>query len=291
MDIKPLRYFIAVAETGHVGRAAQRLNITQPPLSRQIALLEEELGTALFSRHPKGVSLTAAGEQFYRDSKTILQSVSKAAERARATGAGKSGSLSVGFMMHAAYNIVPELARQFMSRYPAVSFHIQEVIPFELINGVTSAQFDAAIMLKPATSRGLEMLSLRTEALCLAVHKHHRLAVAKKVCAEDLVDEKFIVTPHNVAPELRNTIEQYCAGANFVPRVVLETQLQQTIVSLVASEVGIALVPEPLKQVCPPDVVLLPLKKAPVMEYVLVWQQANSNPALARFIECASESP
>ena len=84
-------------------------------------------------------------------------------------------------------------------------------------------------------------------------------------------------------------IEQYCAEANFVPRVVLETQLQQTIVSLVASEVGIALVPEPLKQVCPPDVVLLPLNRAPVVEYVLVWQQDNSNPALARFIECASE--
>lgn len=289
IDIKQLKYFIAVAEQKHVGRAAKVLNLTQPPLSRQISLLENELGALLFVRHPKGVSLTPAGEQFYNDTKRILASISDARRNVQDIVQGKAGKLSIGFMMHAAYNIVPRLTKKYIERYPDVSLHLQEVIPTELLKRVQAGEFDAAIMLKSQYNIGLNTLKLCEERLCLAVPSSHSLARANEVQGQMLADESFIATPWDVVPELREALRIYGNQFGFEPRVILETQLQQTIINMVAEDLGIALVPEPVKKFQIPSVTYRDLPGAPTVEYVIIWRQDSLNPALTNLIECIRE--
>ncbi len=284
---RQLHYFVVVADTQHVGKAADLLHITQPPLSRQIALLEKSLGVALFKRHPKGVSLSPAGRQFYEDAKRIIRSTEQAGVNAKLVSEGKLGSLNIGFMMHAAYNIVPGITRKFMQDFPKVSLRLQEVIPSQLVSSVQKGEFDGAIMLKPRVPAGIAALDICTEKLCLAVHIGHPLSKETRVTAAMLSSFPFIATPFNVAPALREAIEEYCRGADFVPDVILETQLQQTIVTLVAEDLGIALVPEPVQKLQHENVIFIPLVDAPVVEYAMIWRDDNENPALKAFVEIA----
>ncbi len=285
INIKQLKYFVAIAEAGNIGQAAKLLHLTQPPLSRQISLLENELSTPLFLRHPKGVTLTPAGERFYKDAKQILASMSDAYNNVQNIIQGKAGQLSIGFMMHAAYNIIPQLTKKYLAQYPDVALHLQEVIPTELIQLIKSAKFDAAVMLKTECDASLSSLKLKEEKLCLAVPTSHSLATTDIISGALLSQESFIATPMNVAPQLRNALESYASQFNFEPKVILETQLQQTIVNMVSEELGIALVPEPLKKVQIPNVTFRDLPDAPSVEYVIVWRKDSLNPALTRLIE------
>lgn len=285
IDIKQLKYFVTVAETGNIGKAAKQLHLTQPPLSRQISLLENQLSAQLFLRHPKGVTLTPAGERFYKDAKQILASMLDAYNNVQNIVKGKAGQLSIGFMMHAAYNIIPQLTKKYLTLYPDIALHLQEVIPTELTKLIKSAKFDAAIMLKIECDESLNSLKLKSEKLCLAVPTTHRLATTENISGALLSQESFIATPMNVAPQLRNALDNYASQFNFEPKVILETQLQQTIVNMVSEELGIALVPEPLKKVQIPNVTFRDLPDAPSVEYVIVWRKDSLNPALSRLIE------
>ncbi len=289
MHLKQFHYFIVVAETGHIGRAAEKLNMTQPPLSRQLALLEQAVGAELLTRHPKGVSLTPAGKQYFDDVKRILRSVENAAERARSVAAGNEGSVSIGFMMHAAYNIVPPLTRAFMHQHPKVSMSMREMIPGNLLHEVIEGNVDAAITLKQELADSLSMQFLCSEKLCLAVPVEHELANASLVSASMLRNTGLIATPFDVAPTLRKAIENYCESAGFRADIVLETQLQQTIISLVNEGLGAALVPEPVRRLRPEGVRFVPLDNPPSVEYVLIWRNDNPNPALGAFISVAQQ--
>lgn len=287
MHLKQLHYFIVAAETGHIGRAAEKLNMTQPPLSRQLALLEQAVGAELLTRHPKGVSLTPAGKQYFDDAKRILRSVENAAERARSVAAGNEGSVSIGFMMHAAYNIVPPLTRAFMQQHPKVAMNMREMIPGNLLNEVTEGNVDAAITLKPELAEPLGMQPLCSEKLCLAVPTEHPLAEKALVSATMLRGVGLIATPYSVAPTLRAAIERYFEQAGVRAEVILETQLQQTIISLVNEGLGAALVPEPVMKLRPEGVRFIPLENPPAVEYVLIWRKDNENPALQAFVNVA----
>ncbi len=283
--LKHLYNFIVVAETEHVGRAAERLHLTQPPLSRQLALLEDELGVPLFVRHPKGVSLTLAGQQFYDDAKRILNHVEQARNNARQVAAGKEGKLSIGFMMHAAYNIVPSMAKAFMSSNPKVSLRLQEVIPSELVTKIQQGQLDGAITLKTPLPNGANSLHLCSEKLCLAIPKGHELESCASITADMLASFELITVPMEVAPELRRAIDGYCNQAGFQPRVILETQLQQTIISLVAEDLGIALVPAPVQKLMHENVVFKPITNSPLVDYAFIWRDDNLNPVLPAFLK------
>jgi DNA-binding transcriptional LysR family regulator len=140
-----LRYFCELAETGNFGRAADRLHMSQPPLSRQIAALEQELGTALFLRSPKGVALTAAGHQFLSDATEILRLVGQARRNAAATGRGEAGRLTMGFTMCAAYSVVPDLTRRYQRAFPNVDLRVRELMPNDLESGLKDGVIDIAI--------------------------------------------------------------------------------------------------------------------------------------------------
>lgn len=284
IDIRQMRYFVVLAETLHFGRAAERLHLSQPPLSRQIAALEKELGVRLLERGSRHATLTHAGQRFLEDSRAVLASFDQACRNARLAQCGELGELSIGFMMHAGYTVLPGLARRYMASHPHVRIELREVVPGSLTDAVLTGRFDAGIMFSPGRIRGLETRPVHREQLCLAVPASHPLAGRALVRARDLNGEALIAAPSEVAPTLREVIVGYCRSGGFEPTIRLETQLQQTIVSLVAEGLGIALMPQSMSKLGIADVTFRDLEDAPAIEHVVAWRPGNLNPALSPFL-------
>ncbi len=290
LDLRRLRYFMAVADTLHFGQAAARLHISQPPLSRQIAALEEELGVQLLERNPHGVALTAAGQQLQADGRGILASVERAALNARAAAAGEAGRLAIGFTMCAAYSVVPGYARRFAARHPQVELSLREVVSNDLVAQVAEGRIDAAIVFAQPLPPGLSHRTVVREPLCLALPRGHRLAARRSVPVAELAGEPFIATPPDVAPSLHAAVLAQCRQAGFAPRIAMEVQLQQTILSLVAEGVGVALVPASMRRVQPDAVVFRPVPPVVELAQDLVWRAANSNPCLQHLLALAPDA-
>jgi DNA-binding transcriptional LysR family regulator len=287
IDIKPLRYFVTLAETRHFGRAAARLNLSQPPLSRQLAALEASLGVTLIERSPRSVTLTAAGERFYADAKAILASVEQAVSNAQAAASGEAGKLAIGFTMCAAYNVVPGYARAFGAAYPEVALSLREVVSNDLAAQVVAGHIDAAIMFPHVPGKGLATRTILREPLCVALSRGHPRARARRLRIAQLAGEPFVLASEEVAPTLRATILEHCRSGGFEPDIRFEVQLQQTVLSLVDEGVGVALVPASMRKAQLAGVVFKPLVDAPLVEQVLAWSPANRNPCLGRFLELA----
>jgi DNA-binding transcriptional LysR family regulator len=289
-DIKPLRYFVTLAETRHFGRAAARLNLSQPPLSRQLAALEASLGVRLVERSSRSVTLTAAGERFCADARAILAAVKQAEDNARAAAHGQAGALAVGFTMCAAYSVVPGYARGFAAAYPAVDLSLHEIVSGDLPGQVLSGRLDAAIMFPRADSAGLALRTVMREPLCVALPRSHPRARQRTLKITQLARDAFVLASGEVVPSLHATIVAHCRRSGFEPDVRLEVQLQQTVLSLVGEAVGIALVPSSMSRIHLDNVVFRPLADAPMIELALAWLPGNLNPCLSRFLELAPEA-
>jgi DNA-binding transcriptional LysR family regulator len=285
IDVKPLRYFVTLAETRHFGRAAARLNLSQPPLSRQLMALEESLGVTLMERNPRSVSLTAAGERFYADAKMILAAIDLAVQNAQATALGASGKLTIGFTMCAAFSVVPGYARAFGSAYPDVKLRLREIVSSDLATLVLDGQVDAAIMFPGLPNKHLEMRTVLREPLCVALSRTHRLARGRHLKIAQLAREPFVIALEEVAPALRAAILSHCQSGGFDPDIQFEVQLQQTVLSLVGEGAGVALVPASMRKAQLGDVVFRRLADAPFIEQVLAWSPSNRNPCLSRFLD------
>jgi DNA-binding transcriptional LysR family regulator len=287
IDIRQMRYFVALAETLHFGRAAERLHVTQPPLSRQIAALERALGVQLIERHSRHARLTAAGQRFHEDASAVLAAFDQACRSAQLVDAGELGELRIGFMMHAAHSSVPPLARRFVAAFPQVRLQLREALPPALVDSVLRGDADAGIGFDPGARRGLESRVIHVEPLCVALPAQHRLAGSGHIAMQALAGEPLITASADAVPALREAIDACYRGAGLVPQVRLEAQLQQSIVSLVAEALGIALVPASLRRLGMPGVVFVDLDDAPAIEQRIFWRPANRNPALARFLGVA----
>lgn len=286
-DLRQLSYFVTLAEWLNYGKAANVLNISQPPLSRQIAALEDKLGAKLFHRHHYGVSLTAIGQTFYTDAKAILSAYDLACRNVCKMSCGEKGLLSVGFMMHAAYSTIPELTKAVISAYPDLQLTLHEATPAILVDAVLEGKYDVGLVFNPGPVDFLNRLTIGYDKLCLAVNQTHRLASAQKIRPVDLRHEPLIATPHSVAPVLREMIDLLLRQHGVEPYYRLETQLQQTIVSLVAEGIGVALVPESVKKLHYPGVNYVELDNSPIIEQVIIWRCDNSNPVLTSFTQLA----
>ncbi len=286
IDLRQMRYFVAVAETLHFGRAAERLHVSQPPLSRQIAALERELGATLFERHSRQVRLTPAGQRFLEDARSVLAAFDEACRSARLVEQGELGELHVGFMMHAALSSVPPLTREFVSRHPHVRLHLREVLPSALVDAVLKGELDAGIGFLPVARKGIERRPVHREPLCLALPSAHALAGDDgPVAATALAGEALIAVPADIVPTLRQATDRWFADAGVTPTVRLEVQLQHSIVSLVAESLGVALVPASLRRLGLPGVVFRELADAPQVEQWLFWRTLNRNAALHALLD------
>jgi DNA-binding transcriptional LysR family regulator len=282
--LNQLRYFCELARTGNFGRAAERLNMSQPPLSRQIAALERDLGTILFERTPKGVDLTPAGRQFLDDASAVLHLAAQAKGNATAAGRGELGQLTVGFTMCAAYSVVPALTRLYKRAFPGVDFRVREVMPNALRDQLMTGAIDLAINFPGIDAMDFEMRPLLREPLSAVLPEHHPLARAEGLRVEDLAQEQFLITPRQMAPALHDSIVRRCQAAGFTPVIGLEVYLQQTIVNFVAEGLGVAFVPASMRRSNIKGAVFREIDDPPTIDQLLFWSPTNRNPCIAGFL-------
>ena len=247
MDLRHLRYFVAVAEERHFGRAATRLHMAQPPLSQQIRQLETELEVVLLRRTPRRVDLTAAGAAYLVRAREILASVAAAAEEARRVAEGLVGRVVIGCVGSATYSLLPALARTLREELPGIDFAFRgEMLVPDQVAALIDGRIDLALLRPPVDEAALRVTTLRREGLIVARPEGHRLAARKRLRVADLRDEDLVVHAGQGRSVMHGLVTALCREAGFEPRVRHEVAETSTLVTFVAAGLGVALVPEPV---------------------------------------------
>jgi DNA-binding transcriptional LysR family regulator len=288
MELRHLRYFVAVAEEEHYGRAAGRLHVAQPALSRQIQDLEQEIGFKLFDRLSRGVKISAAGKAFLEDALRILQGVNEATARAERVASGQSGTLRMGLIETISWHgVVPESFRRFRDLHPDAQLQLHPSSSVAQIEAVRSGRLDAGFVFTIANlDRELAQLQVAELNLVLAASKGHHLARSKKLRLRDLNDAPFIWFPRRESPVLYDRLMQECfRGGLKTPHIVQEAVNEATILSLVSCRLGVAFVTSATRWRCPEGVVLLPVADLNLpLPFALIWRKDNQSPLLAKFV-------
>jgi DNA-binding transcriptional LysR family regulator len=282
MDLRVLRYFVAVAETLNFGRAAAALSISQPPLSRQIGALERDLGVALFVREARGVRLTAAGAALLPQARRLLRDADALAAGARELAHGEVGVVRLGFISTAAYNVLPRVLPAFRRMRPGIRLTLVEATTDAQAGALRDGELDVGLVVPPIAGT-LDYAALWREPLIAALPAARRWA--RRIDLAKLRDEPFILFPRRASPGLHDLVTALCASAGFVPRIEQEAIQMPTIVSLVAAGMGLALVPASLAHMRRTGVVYRPLARpGPPMEVGIAWNEAAQTPAVAAFV-------
>jgi DNA-binding transcriptional LysR family regulator len=248
-----------VAEELHFGRAARRLYISQPSLSRAVRDLERALGVELFARTSREVRLTPAGAALKEELPRLLAEHERVLTHARRVGAGEAGELRIAFLASATNRVLPAVVRTFRSAFPAIALTLEETLDDAALAGVLARQFDVALVRTVRPEPGLAFAPLVREPLCLVVAADHRLAGRRRVRYEDLRDDGLILWPRADAPESFDDVIEGCRRAGFSPTVVQEARGAYTILGLVAAGVGVSVLAGSYEALRGDDVVFLPL--------------------------------
>lgn len=294
MELRHLRYFVAVAEELNFSRAARRIHISQPPLSRQIALLEREMGVQLFERGKHGVQLTKAGVVFLDDARGVLACASAAVSSAQRAARGEIGRLSVGFIASASYALLPHVLREFRLRYPDVKLVLRTLDITQQIDALQANRIDIGIVRMPITDSTLETALLVRERFVVALQRNHELASRGRLSLKALANERFITSPSGDEVGFYNQgslILSMCQRVGFIPNVVQEVRPTQTMIGLVSAGIGIAIVPTSAQSIRIKGVVYRPLSdRHAITEFALAWRRADTSPILRAFSKIAAES-
>ncbi|NMG43031.1 LysR family transcriptional regulator [Aromatoleum toluvorans] len=288
MDLRHLRYFIAVAEEENIGRAAARLHISQPPLTRQIQQLEEELGVRLFTRTPRGMELTQAGELFLEEARNIRSVVEQATERTQRAGQGKLGRLDIAIFGSGILGIIPRLLLAFRTAYPEVKIVLHTMTKAEQIEALRQRRITLGFnrMLAPLPDLATELVA--TEQLLVAINESHPLAREESVSFPMLAEHPMVLFPTGARPNFIDKVMRLCEEAGFVPQVSQEVGDAVTGVALVAGGFGICLVPESVTALTLPGVVFRPLHDTPPncrIDLSCLYRADDQSPILTEFLE------
>jgi DNA-binding transcriptional LysR family regulator len=288
MELRQLRYFIAAGEEQHFRRAAKRLRIAQPALSRQIQNLEEEMGFELFERMPRGVRLSAAGKLYLNDARRVIAEIDGAVGRARRIAHGQAGILRVGCVDSLSWHgIVPDSFRVFREQQPDAELDLRALITAEQVPAIESGSLDAGFVVTSSKlSKDLEQVEVGAANFEVAVPAGHPLTRAAKIRLRDLVDYPFVWFPRHRLPAFYDQLMAACAkGGLSHPRIVQETDREVTLLTLVAWRIGLALVTNNTRWRCPPGVVLLPVPDLHMpIKFSLIYRRDNRSILLARFV-------
>jgi DNA-binding transcriptional LysR family regulator len=293
MELRHIRYFLAIADEGNFTRAAERLGIGQPPLSQQIKALEDEIGVRLFRRVPHGAELTEAGRAFLRKVAPIPGEVSEGVRMAKRAAEGQTGLLRLGFTGSAALNpIVPACIRDFRRRYPEVELAIEEDNSVALSAAILGDRIDVAI-LRPAANDPAELSVelLHEEPLAAALPQNHPLAQSNAdFDLGELKNDALILSPREVGISLHDAALEACRQAGFEPERRVRAPQIASILSLVAAEMGVALIPASLSNIHPNGVVLRRLgPDYPTVSLAVACRRGTTSVLVRNFIRCARE--
>src|SRR5262245_12716579 len=284
MDLRHFRYFIAVAEELHFGRAAARGHVAQPALSRQIRDLEDELGLRLFERDRRRVALTAAGAVFLDEVRRLLGQVDRAVTLARRAARGEYGALGIGYVPAVAYSALPDIVRAFRRRLPEVAVRLNEMSPVQQVEALLAERVDVGFLRGPVREPALSAETVLEESLVAALPSGHPLTAHKELRLAMLAEEPFVLLARSRGPGFHDQIVALCHAAGFSPRVVQEGSQTDTI-SLVASGAGVAIVPISLRVIRRAGVVYRPLRGRPKTQLMMVWRKGAPSPVLHEFLQ------
>lgn len=281
-----MRYFIAVADELHFGRAAERLHISQPSLSRAIRELEQTLGAVLLARTKRSVRLTQAGRALLDEAPHALEEVERVCELARRVARGEAGQLRLGFLPSANVGLVPALVRESRKAYPGLQLRLHELFDAPQIEALNMRRLDLGILRDPRQGDQLIFEPFVRDPLSLAVAHDHRLASRRHVGYADLRDEGLIIWPRSLEPETYDSVIEACRTAGFSPRVVQEAGSAHTIIGLVAAGVGVAVLADSYRASSGPDVAFVPITGSESTLY-LAWRAGDASVARDNLIAIA----
>ena len=284
VDVRRLRYFIAVAEEMHFGRAARRLNIAQPALSRQIAQLEAALGADLFDRARSQIKITAAAEALLPHAKDILRRIDQAASIARRAAEGGTGVLNIGFVGSATYSVLPDILKAYRAAYPSVEVMLHAMNTSELRQALVERRIDAAFARPSIADAEITNEPVLIEPLIVALPDDDPLAGEASIALDALGARPFILYPRHPRPSFADRIIEICKASGFTPVVAQETMELQTALGLVAVGVGVSLVPASVERSHRHGVAYRPIAgAAPTTDLSLSHRGDNASPLLTNF--------
>ncbi|BDI14535.1 LysR family transcriptional regulator [Nostoc cf. commune SO-36] len=287
MELRHLRYFIAVAEELHFTKAAERLHIAQPPLSQQIQQLEAELGVKLFERKTKRqVQLTEAGKVFLQEAYQLLVQLETAVALTQKTGRGETGQLRIGFTSLVIYDLLPLILRQFREQFLEVELVLLELTTSKQEQALRDSLIHVGFAHPPLEDDTLSYKCIHSETLVVALSSTHSLAQKEHICVQSLLSEPLIMFPRYLAPGLYDRIMSLFQQRNFKPNITQEAIQMQTIIGLVSAGMGVAITPSSLQNLQRSGVVYRPiLEEVPVIETAVIWQQNSLTPIAENFLQ------
>lgn len=284
IDIRHFRYFQAVAEELHFGRAAARLCIAQPALTRQIQQLEEEVGTPLLHRTQRRVELLPAGKIFLERTNLILEEVARAATDARRVGNGEFGRLSVGFIHSSTYGLLPSIVERFRHLYPDIELELHEMPIAEQHVALTRGVIDIGLLRPQAAPAELEIQPVMEDPFLLALPSKHPLAKLEAVLLQTIAAEPLVTFSKRESPLLHSRVMAMCEQAGFTPNVVQQATQIHTMVGLVGAGIGMAVVPGTARNLHPKGVRFLEILDQPEpVQVALAWHRGKDTPAIRSF--------
>jgi len=290
VELRHIRYFLAVAEEQNFTRAAKRMGIGQPPLSQQIRDLETEIGAPLFRRHPHGASLTPAGSAFMAEVQPILAATIRAKEAALRAYRGEEGSLALGFTASAAFNpVVTTMVRAFRRRWPGVLLSLGELNTMRLLQDIREEKLDA-IFIRPGEDEldGLLLKRFADEPMLIALPTEHRLAKHETLRLVELAKEPFVLYPPALGLSLHHEIVSACRRCGFEPIAAQAAPQIVSVINLVAAELGVSIVPASATQIKVKGVVYRPIEGiAPVAKLGLATRRSGHSAAIENFLRLA----
>ena len=286
MEMRQLRYFVAVAEDLHFGHAAQRLRIAQPALSRQIQALEKELLVQLLFRNRRRVQITPAGQVFLDRARMILARTEEAVLAAQRAGGGVSGTLNLGFVGSATYDVLPSVLRAFRQAAPHVDLTLSEMTVHAQIEALSEERIDIGLLRLPIKTDGLLFRTISREPLYVALPGSHRLARSSALHLSALAEEPFVLYPDHPRPSWTEFVIGLCQEAGFRPTVVQRTVEIQTTLSLVAAGIGVSIVPKCIGNIQRKDVVFRRLTGLRARtELLAAYRERDPSPVVQTFLK------
>lgn len=291
ISLQHLRYFVAVAEELHFGRAAQVLGMAQPPLSQQIKRLEGRLGVELFRRSRRHVELTDVGTVLLDEARELLAHASRVGEAVRRAAAGTAGTIRMGFVGSAAHEVLPTLLRRFREDSPDARVVPTELATTEQVAAIAAGTMDAGLVRMPISSIDVATRALVEEPLVIALPDFHPLAHRRRLPLASLADEPFVMWGRQLNPLFHDEVISACHHAGFSPNVVQEAGEMPTIVSLVAGGLGVSLVPASMERLRTDGVVYVPLQGRGVRIVIaLAWHREHPSPLVQTLVRVARET-
>lgn len=285
MELRQLRYFVAVAETCHFGRAAEQLHIAQPALSQSVRQLEAELGATLLTRTTRQVSLTPAGEFFHREARQLLERLDDSVRGVRRIAEGRLGLIRIGFTGTAAFDQLPRIARRVKRELPGVALEVHaDLLTPAQVDGLRTAHLDLAVLRPPVAGDDLVVRTIAREALVLALPVDHRLAAEPALEVADVAHEDFVLYS-DAHSAVNDAILRSCRAAGFAPRREHEAPGTSVLLALVAAGMGVAMVPASVRALTLEGVVFRDLAGAAEIDLALAWPRDHPSPLVAALLE------